>query len=150
MCEQGEGIQVGHWIFYKRTLMLWNWIQLPQGNPIGKITSNLWYVETASSLINNTNMSLDSYLVMRLEDLILEPENTIKTLLQFFSMPIPPLAQHYVLQVTCSNQFKLSTGERISQQSMELWQDYISSNQIRTIEEICEPVMDMVGYELVR
>lgn len=115
-----------------------------------KLLAYLWYVDTASSLINNANMSLESYLVMRLEDLILEPENTIKTLFQFVSMPIPPLAQHYVLQVTRSNQFKLSTGERIGQQSMEWWQEYISSDQIRTIEEICKPVMDMVGYELVQ
>lgn len=114
-----------------------------------KLLAYLWYVDTASALINNANMSLESYFVMRLEDLILEPENTIKTLFQFVSMPIPPLAQHYVLQVTRSNQFKLSTGERISQQSMEWWQEHMSSDQIHTIEEICKPVMNMVGYELV-
>lgn len=112
-----------------------------------KLLAYIWYADTATALINNANMSLNYYLVMRLEDLIMEPENTAKSLFQFVSMPLTPLAQHYILQVTRSNQFKLPTGERISRQSMEWWQNYLNSEQIRTIEEICQPVMDMVGYE---
>lgn len=112
-----------------------------------KLLAYIWYADTATALINNANMSLDTYFVMRLEDLILEPEDTVKSVFQFVSMPLPPLAQHYALQVTRSNQFRLPTGERIGRQSMEWWQDYLNAEQIRTIEEICKPVMDMVGYE---
>ena len=112
-----------------------------------KLLAYIWYADTATALINNANMSLDSYFVIRLEDLILEPEDTVKSVFQFVSMPLPPLAQHYVLQVTHSNQFRLPTGERIGRQSMEWWQDFLNSEQIRTIEEICKPVMDMIGYE---
>ena len=112
-----------------------------------KLLAYIWYADTATALINNGNMSLDSYLIMRLEDLILEPEHTVKNIFQFISMPVPPLAQHYILQVTRSNQFRLPTGERIGRQSMEWWQDYLNTEQIKVIEEICQPVMDMLGYE---
>lgn len=112
-----------------------------------KLLAYIWYADTATALINNANMTFDSYLVMRLEDLIMEPEDSAKNVFQFVSMPLPPLAQHYVLQVTRSNQFKLPTGERIGRQNMEWWQDYLNTEQIRTIEEICRPVMEVVGYE---
>ena len=112
-----------------------------------KLLAYIWYADTATSIINNANMSLDSYLVMRLEDMIMEPDDTVRSVFQFASMPVPPLALHYTLQVTRSNQFKFPTGERISQQNMEWWQDYLNTEQIRTIEEICQPVMDMLGYE---
>ena len=115
-----------------------------------KLLAYIWYADTATALINNANMSLNSYLVMRLEDLIMEPEDTAKSVFQFVSMPLPPLVQHYILQVTRSNQFKLSTGEQIGRQNMEWWQDYLNIEQIRAIEEICQPVMDMVGYERVQ
>ena len=112
-----------------------------------KLLAYIWYADTATAVINNANMSLDSYLVMRLEDMIMEPEDTVRSVFQFVSMPVPPLAQHYTLQVTRSNQFKLPTGERIGRQNMEWWQDYLNNEQVRTIEEICQPVMDMLGYE---
>ena len=112
-----------------------------------KLLAYIWYADTATAIINNANMSLDSYLVMRLEDMIMEPEDTVRSVFQFVSMPVPPLAQHYTLQVTRSNQFKLPTGERIGRQNMEWWQDYLNSEQVTTIEEICQPVMDMLGYE---
>ena len=111
-----------------------------------KLLAYIWYADTATAIINNANMSLDSYLVMRLEDMVMEPEDTVKSVFQFVSMPVPPLAQHYILQVTRSNQFKLPTGERIGREKMEWWQDYLNTEQIRIIEEICQPVMDMVGY----
>jgi len=112
-----------------------------------KLLAYIWYADTATALINNANMSLDSYLVMRLEDLIMEPEDTVKTVFQFISMPVPLLAQHHILQVTRSNQFKFPTGEQIGRQNMEWWQDYLNTKQIEMIEEICRPVMDMLGYE---
>jgi len=113
-------------------------------NP-AKLLALLWYADTSATLevLAGTN----DYLIVRVEDLVSEPENTAEMIFAFVGMPFSTAARHYVLQMTRSNDFKLPFGEQLRPTNLNFWYNILTSDDIETIESIAMPLMTKLDYK---
>lgn len=109
-----------------------------------KLLAHLWYADTSASL--SALAGTNDYLVMRVEDLVFEPERTAEMVFAFVGMPFPTAARHYVLQMTRSNDFKLPFNEQLRPTNLDFWHDILTGDDIETIESITMPLMEKLNY----
>ena len=112
-----------------------------------KLLAYLWYADTSATLdiLAGTN----NYIIMRVEDLVAEPENTAEMISAFIGMPFTTAARHYVLQMTRSNDFKLPFNEQLRPTNLNFWQNTLSGDDIKTIESITITLMTKLDYKPV-
>ena len=112
-----------------------------------KLLAYLWYADTSATLdiLAGTN----NYIIMRVEDLVAEPENTAEMIFAFIGMPFTTAARHYVLQMTRSNDFKLPFNEQLRPTNLNFWQNTLSGDDIKTIESITITLMTKLDYKPV-
>lgn len=110
-----------------------------------KLLAHLWYADTLATLdvLSGTN----SYLIMRVEDLVAEPENTAEMIFAFIGVPFSTAARHYVLQMTRSNDFKLPFNEQLRPTNLNFWQNILTTDDVETIEDITISLMIKLDYK---
>ena len=112
-----------------------------------EVLSHLWFADTSATL--DTLAGTNDYLIVRVEDLVAEPENTAEMIFAFTGMPFCTAARHYVLQMTRSNDFKLPFNEQLRPTNLNFWQHVLTGDNIETIESITMPLMSKLNYEPV-
>ena len=110
-----------------------------------KVLSHLWFADTSAAI--NMLAETSDYLIVRVEDLVTEPENTAEMIFAFTGMPFSIAARHYVLQMTRSNDFKSPFKEQLRPTNLNFWQHVLTGDNIETIESITMPLMSKLNYE---
>ena len=110
-----------------------------------KLLAHLWYADTAATL--DALAGTNDYLIVRVEDLVAEPENTAEMIFAFTGMPFSTAARHYILQMTRSNDFKLPFNEQLRPTNLNFWQNILTGDDIESIESITMPLMEKLDYK---
>lgn len=112
-----------------------------------KLLAHLWYADTLATL--DVLAGTSNFIIMRVEDLVAEPENTAEMIFAFVGMPFTMAARHYVLQMTRSNDFKLPFNEQLRPTNLNFWHNILSGDDIKTIESITMTLMTKLDYKPV-
>lgn len=100
------------------------------------------------SLARNV-LGISGYLVIRYEDLVSEPENTMRQVSEFVGMPFDPvLLRPTVLGKPWGG--NSTSGKRfsgISKDALNSWKDSITDMEINFVNRRLGPALDMFGYE---
>ena len=110
-----------------------------------KLLAHLWYADTSATL--DALAGTNDYLIVRVEDLVAEPENTAEMIFAFTGMPFSTAARHYVLQMTRSNDFKLPFNEQLRPTNLNFWHNVLTGDDIESIESITMPLMTKLDYK---
>ena len=112
-----------------------------------KLLAHLWYADTSATL--DVLAGTNNFIIIRVEDLVVEPEKTVEITFAFVGMPFTMAARHYVLQMTRSNDFKLPFNEQLRPTNLNFWRNILSGDDINTIESITMTLMTKLDYKPV-
>ena len=84
---------------------------------------------------------------VRFEDVVNFPEDTAGRILSFLGVPVSPAALNQLIYSTSTNLYSLMYEGDISPASINIWKESMNYNDIKTIEDMCWPVMQKIGYE---
>ena len=107
--------------------------------------SNLWYADTITTLYNLKEA--ENFLIIKIEDLVLNPEETAKMIFAFVGTPLTTASLHQVLQLTRSNYLPQTQGDELRDDNLFTWVNELSKADIRIIEDITDPAMEALQYE---
>ena len=107
--------------------------------------SNLWYADTITTLYNLKEA--DNYLIVKIEDFVVNPEDTAKMIFAFVGTPLTTASLHQALQLTRSNFLPQTQDEELRDDNLFSWVNELSKAEIRIIEDITNPAMETLQYE---
>jgi len=113
-------------------------------NPV-LFLSNLWYADTITTLHNLKEA--DNFIIIKIEDLVLNPEETSRMILAFVGTPLYTASLHQILQLTRSNFLPQTQWDELRDDNLLNWQQELSKADIRIIEDITNPAMAVLEYE---
>ena len=85
---------------------------------------------------------------MRYEDLVAEPERTLRNLCELVGKQYDPVMLGTSPVSTADKPWVLRSHEALSKERMGVWQRRLSRNDVDLIETVAGPVMVLMGYEL--
>ncbi|XP_057268954.1 carbohydrate sulfotransferase 2 [Pezoporus wallicus] len=93
-----------------------------------------------------------NYMVVRYEDLVVEPIKTLRQVYSFVNLAVSPEMEKFALNMTSgpgysSKPFVVSA--RNATQALSAWRTALSYQQIKQVEEYCHQPMVLLGYERV-
>ena len=107
--------------------------------------SNVWYADTITALDNLKEA--ENYMIIKIEDLVLNPEETARMICGFVGMPLGTASLHQILQLTRSNFLPQTQQDNLRDDNLFSWMNTLSNTDIRIIEDIANPVMLALDYE---
>ena len=107
--------------------------------------SNLWYANTMTTLYNLKEA--DNCLIIKIEDFVVNPEDTAKMIFAFVGTPLTTASLHQALQLTRSNFLPQTQDDELRDDNLFSWANEVSKADIRIIEDITNPAMEMLQYE---
>ena len=107
--------------------------------------SNLWYADTITTL--HSLKEVEDFLVIRIEDIVLNPQDSAKVIFSFVGTPISTASLHRVLQLTRSNFLPETHRDELRDDNLYDWKRALSKSAIRQIEDISNAAMIALGYE---
>ncbi|XP_067888888.1 carbohydrate sulfotransferase 7 [Heterodontus francisci] len=107
------------------------------------------------ALVNSSPAWIRSrYLTIRYEDLVLEPLRGLRTLYNFANITATPDTENYMVNMTCgvgySSDKPFLISSRNAKEAVSAWKKRLSLWQIQQVEQSCQKVMKMLGYQPTR
>jgi len=92
----------------------------------------------------------DKFITVRYEDLVAEPESTLRSICGFLSLPFEDeMLDFYKNENTNSSQYwHKNLTSTVSSKSVNKWQSGLDETEINSIEKICKELMLYYGYEI--
>ncbi|XP_012683261.2 dermatan-sulfate epimerase-like protein [Clupea harengus] len=118
----------------------------PEPEPV-KLLAQVWLAHTAATVRINHDVPTDNFMRVRFEDVVNFPEDTAGRILSFLGVPVSPAALNQLIYSTSTNLYSLMYEGDISPASINIWKESMNYNDIKTIEDMCWPVMQKIGYE---
>ena len=107
--------------------------------------SNLWYADTITTLYGLKEV--EDFLVIRIEDVVLNPQHTAEIIFSFVGTPMSTASLHQILQLTRSNFLPETHTDELRDDNLYDWKKGLSNSAIRQIEDISNAAMIALGYE---
>ena len=112
------------------------------------LLAHLWAAHMNAVLRVNSYHHKESIRFIHLEDLILKPRKTARSLFRFLGVPLSPAAEHRLLTVARTGQFSLGVSrEIVGTKTVEAWERELKSEYAERIKDICAPVMKKLRYD---
>uniref|UniRef100_A0AAY4A6A3 Dermatan sulfate epimerase-like protein n=1 Tax=Denticeps clupeoides TaxID=299321 RepID=A0AAY4A6A3_9TELE len=113
------------------------------------LLAHLWLAHTSAGLRVSHHLPTDSYIRVKFEDIVHFPEKTAGQIHLFLRVPVAPAALNQLTFTTSTNLYSLTYEGDISPASISKWKESMTYNDIKTIEDLCWPAMESVGYERI-
>ncbi|XP_063075106.1 dermatan-sulfate epimerase-like protein [Engraulis encrasicolus] len=122
--------------------------QLSLAEPVPvKVLAHVWLAHTLATIRVNRDMATDSFMRVKFEDIVHLPEDTAGKIHSFLGVPVSPSALNQLIYSTSTNLYSLMYEGDISPSSINVWKENMEYNDIKTIEDMCWPVMQKLGYK---
>ncbi|XP_076838176.1 dermatan-sulfate epimerase-like protein [Brachyhypopomus gauderio] len=118
----------------------------PDASPV-LLLAHLWLAHTSASLRANGDLPPQASLVLKFEDVVCFPEETVGRIQKFLGIPVAPAAMNQLMFVTSTKLYHLVNEGDISPAKINMWKENMPYDEIKTVEDICWPVMERLGYK---
>ncbi|KAL2097569.1 hypothetical protein ACEWY4_006776 [Coilia grayii] len=118
---------------------------LAEPEPV-KLLARVWLAHTAATVRINHDLPTDNFMRVKFEDIVHFPEDTAGKIHSFLGVPVSPAALNQLIYSTSTNLYSLMYEGDISPSSINVWKDNMDYNDIKTVEDMCWPVMQKLGY----
>ncbi|XP_069744332.1 carbohydrate sulfotransferase 3 [Narcine bancroftii] len=126
--------------------------RVPDEEEVGKIRGNCENLRATAQLgISQPPWLKDRFLLMRYEDIALEPVKRAQEMYHFSGIPMTPEVKKWIYentQVSKGSNNIYSTHKNSSEQ-FEKWRLALPFKIARVVQQVCEPAMKLFGYKLV-
>ena len=109
-----------------------------------KLLAYYWAADISSALAGKSQ--LKEFFLLKLEDLILEPEKIAEKIFNFLGMPLQAYSKHFLLQITKSKLFRIESGEVLDSLTLNKWEEDLDQNSIHVIEQSVGTLLQEAGY----
>ncbi|XP_029472412.1 carbohydrate sulfotransferase 2 [Rhinatrema bivittatum] len=93
-----------------------------------------------------------NYMVVRYEDLVVEPAGTLRRVYDFVHLLVSPELERFSLNMTGGSGYSSKpfvVSARNATQAVSAWRTSLTFLQIKQVEQYCQQPMDLLGYERV-
>nr|O93403.1 RecName: Full=Carbohydrate sulfotransferase 3; AltName: Full=Chondroitin 6-O-sulfotransferase 1; Short=C6ST-1; AltName: Full=Nervous system involved sulfotransferase [Tetronarce californica]AAC28491.1 chondroitin 6-sulfotransferase [Tetronarce californica] len=127
--------------------------RVPDDDEVGKIRGNCENLRATAQLgISQPPWLKDRFLLMRYEDIALEPVKRAQEMYRFSGIPMTPEVKKWIYENTqvskASN--NIYSTHKISSEQFEKWRLGLPFKIARVVQQVCEPAMKLFGYKLVK
>lgn len=94
----------------------------------------------------------DRYLMVRYEDVAMDPLRKIKEMYKFTDLNLTPELETWIHDITHGNNKKYPDFEitsRDAQYVSQAWRKHLSFQNVSTVQQLCKEAIDYFGYKLV-
>ncbi|KAA0705014.1 Dermatan-sulfate epimerase-like protein [Triplophysa tibetana] len=126
--------------------MLWHLTSRSETNPV-LLLAHLWLAHTTAVLRVTATLPEDSYLQVRFEDVVNDPQDTAQKIHSFLGIPVSPSALNQLVFTTSTNLYNLMYEGEISPDKINIWSKNLPRRDIRIIEDTCGFLMKQLGYQ---
>ncbi|XP_067828814.1 carbohydrate sulfotransferase 3-like isoform X2 [Heptranchias perlo] len=126
--------------------------EVPDDEEVGKLRGNCESLRASAQLgISQPPWLKDRYMLMRYEDIALEPMKKALEMYQFAGLPITPEVKKwiYVNTQTSKGSDNVYSTHKNSSAQFEKWRLALPFKIAAVVQKVCEPVMKLFGYKLV-
>nr|XP_006820407.1 PREDICTED: LOW QUALITY PROTEIN: dermatan-sulfate epimerase-like protein-like [Saccoglossus kowalevskii] len=114
--------------------------------PPHRILAFLW-LSHVQAVMDNIKTKTDREMIVKFENIINHPEETLKEVYKFLDMPVRPMVTHQLIQAAKTGAFAIPYLGVVNQDSTQLWKKHLSTDQIQDIEHICSSLMKQFKYK---
>ncbi|XP_072014068.1 dermatan-sulfate epimerase-like protein [Amphiura filiformis] len=128
------------------------WIELrkqSRGVQLHLQLAHLWEANTHAVLTNLMTLPATNARIVRYEDLVMDSQGSAEVVYDFIGYPLRPAMIHQLLQATHSGVYRTSYEGVISEETLTVWQQELTDEQIKDIETVCGELMDKLKYKKI-
>ncbi|XP_067876451.1 carbohydrate sulfotransferase 3b [Heterodontus francisci] len=126
---------------------------MPNDEEVGKLRGNCENLQASAQLgISQPPWLKDRFMLIRYEDVALEPLKKAYEMYRFAGIPITPEVKKWIYintQTSRSSDNVYSTHKNSSEQ-FEKWRLTLSFKIAEVVQKVCEPAMKLFGYKLAK
>ena len=108
-----------------------------------KILAHYWAADISSAIAGTSELK---FFLIKLEDLVLEPEKIADKIFNFLGMPLQAYSKHFLLQITKSKFFRIESGEVLDSLTLNKWEEHLDQDSIHVIEQSVGALLQEAGY----
>ncbi|XP_072881834.1 carbohydrate sulfotransferase 3-like [Hemitrygon akajei] len=127
--------------------------EVPDDEEVGKLRGNCENLHASAQLgISQPPWLKDRFMLMRYEDIALEPLKRAQEMYRFAGIPFTPEVKKWIYENTqASNPSKkLYSTHKNSSEQFEKWRLSLPFKIARVVQQVCEPAMKLFGYKFVK
>lgn len=108
--------------------------------------------KTLRTALNPPSWLKGNYMVVRYEDLVMDPIKTVRQVYGFVNLSVSPEIEKFSLNMTSGSGYSSKpfvVSARNATQAVSAWRTLLTFLQIKQVEEYCQVPMDLLGYQTV-